>query len=294
MKEDFTITARDGFEIAATLYYQEESRIPTPIVIMAPAMGVKRTFYDKFARKIASDGFRVVTFDFRGIGGSAAENIRKDTSTLHNWGLLDMTAVIDWAATAAGGQQVFLIGHSVAGQIFPLAKNRQLVNAACFVASVSAYWKLWRGFDRIKIFLFFHVIIPFLTTTFGYLPGKLFGSSVDLPYGVAREWAKWGKNPQYVLSFRPTVQQNFQDISIPLLFLTFTDDKIAPKKPALALQKWYGTNARKHVHISPKDIGVKSVGHFGFFREKMADALWQPTIAWLHGQKEKISVDSNH
>jgi predicted alpha/beta hydrolase len=27
--------------------------------------------------------------------------------------------------------------------------------------------------------------------------------------------------------------------------------------------------------LSPKDIGVKHIGHFGFFRHRFADSLWQ-------------------
>jgi predicted alpha/beta hydrolase len=33
--------------------------------------------------------------------------------------------------------------------------------------------------------------------------------------------------------------------------------------------------------ISPSDVGARSIGHFGFFRKRFADALWPQVGAWL-------------
>jgi hypothetical protein len=32
--------------------------------------------------------------------------------------------------------------------------------------------------------------------------------------------------------------------------------------------------------VVPAEVGVKAIGHFGFFRPKMK-LLWQETVAWL-------------
>jgi len=41
-----------------------------------------------------------------------------------------------------------------------------------------------------------------------------------------------------------------------------------------------------HRHLTPKDLGVPEIGHFGFFRERFRDTLWQESVAWLHRQEQ--------
>jgi hypothetical protein len=35
--------------------------------------------------------------------------------------------------------------------------------------------------------------------------------------------------------------------------------------------------------ITPKEAGVKAIGHFGFFRPDVRDTLWKPAAQWLVG-----------
>jgi predicted alpha/beta hydrolase len=36
--------------------------------------------------------------------------------------------------------------------------------------------------------------------------------------------------------------------------------------------------------LAPRELGVKSIGHFGFFRERFRDSLWRETADWLERQ----------
>ena len=37
------------------------------------------------------------------------------------------------------------------------------------------------------------------------------------------------------------------------------------------------------VNLAPADVGLKSIGHFGFFKEPLRDNLWGEAATWLEG-----------
>ncbi|MCI0691802.1 alpha/beta fold hydrolase [candidate division KSB1 bacterium] len=279
-KENLTISAVDGFRLAATLFRGRTD--DEPLAIIAAATAVQRSYYEKFAQFLAQNGFHALTFDYRGIGSSRPENHKGFHAEMHEWGALDLAGVIDWITAVVAPSQILLVGHSVAGQIFPFAKNNHRVSAAYFVASQSAYWKLWNGKERATVFALWHFSIPLATKLFGYLPGWVLGNGEDLPAGVAREWARWARHPDYLLSHDVSVWKKFQRVNIPLKFMSFTDDAlIAPKRAVQAIASWYGSADKEYRHIHPKEIGAKAIGHFGFFRESFRETLWQEALAWL-------------
>src|SRR5687767_12079301 len=86
------ISAADGFSIAASEYLPNVS--PRAVVVINAATAVRRRYYDRFAHYLASNGFAVVTYDYRGIGDSAPRNLRASDATMRQWGELDQPAVI--------------------------------------------------------------------------------------------------------------------------------------------------------------------------------------------------------
>lgn len=283
--ENFTIPAMDDYPLGATLFRAESD--DAPLVIIAPALAVKAQFYAKFAQFFPQHGFHCLVFDYRGVGRSSPKNLRKFKAFMHQWGELDLAGVLRWAQEAKF-KQIFLVGHSAAGQVFPLAENNYLVSAAYFIGSVSAYWKHWEGKWRGLVWVLWHLIIPVSTALTGYFPGRLLGNGENLPASIAREWARLARHPDYILSHNPDVAEKFRRVRIPLKFVTFSDDHIAPLKPAKVLAGWYGSTGKEFVHVAPPDIGVKTIGHFGPFKERFAGTLWQDALSWLQLHKRKI------
>ena len=70
------------------------------------------------------------------------------------------------------------------------------------VGAQSGYWGNWRGAGRLRMLFYWKVLFPALTHALGYLPLRsLTGGGDDVPPGVALEWASWGRDPDYVLSY---------------------------------------------------------------------------------------------
>jgi len=276
MQYDFLVTCEDGTKISATHFGYDHS----PLVIISSAVGTDRGYYSRFSNYLVENNFQVVTFDYRGTGKSKTPKMSTSTC-LSNWGEQDLTAVIDWASMQAAKNNIVLVGHSIAGQIFPLAKNKGLVSAAYFVASQTASSRYWSGTHKLFIELFWNLMLPATTTLTGSLPAWTYGGKQSLPKYVAKEWAQWGRHKNGVLQDCQVREKFFGEIQIPLRFISFADDRfLAPKAAVERLIEQYGSSQKEHYHWYPDEFGKKSIGHFGFFRSSNSD-LWEDVTLWL-------------
>lgn len=285
--EDIDIIAADGRRLSATWYPAQVESLGT--VVIAGALGVPRRFYRGLAMYFASTGLAVLTVDYRGIGGSVTgDTLRKDNATLRQWGELDLPAAVAYAAQQ--GQPVYWMGHSIGGQLLGLIPHTE-VRAAVLVASQSGYWGLWPTFgSRAAIFSVWHVLIPLLTLS-GRLPMSLLGLGEDVPAGVAREWAQWGRQQKYIMSYSQTLPDDgFRSFRGELTTFAIADDAYAPPSTVQALHDFYqGASRKTHHLVHPSDMGVKELGHFGVFRPKFKNTLWARWRAALLGEAPAVA-----
>jgi predicted alpha/beta hydrolase len=285
--ETLRIPALDGFELAATLYEPAAGAGDGgPVVLINSATAVRRGYYDGYARHLAAEGFTVLTYDYRGIGGSRPRSLAGFPARMRQWGEQDLAGVLDWIADHLRPKRLLAVGHSVGGQIVGLAGNNHRIQALMMVASQSGWWGHWPVPARYRIALHWFVMIPLITRIYGYLPGR-FGTKEDLPGGVAREWARWGRRRTYLLESED-LRAGFERVRRPLLAYSFTDDDYAPRPAVEGLLDFYSEADVFHRHLAPKDVGAESIGHFGFFREQFRDTLWRDSTAWLKKTPSRI------
>ena len=193
------LPARDGFKLAATLYEPQGKGAwgHETLVVISSATAVPRSYYDGFSRFLAGRGFAVLAYDYRGIGGSRPRSLRGFQARMHQWGQEDLAGVIDWAGLHVQPARMLSVGHSVGGQLVGLAENNEKIGALLTVASQSGYWGHWPSPERWRIALYWHLIFPAVSRALGYMPGWM-GMKEDLPGGVAREWAAWGRRPSFL------------------------------------------------------------------------------------------------
>ena len=277
----FTVPAADGFPIAVTTYAPAQ-RVRGVVVINA-ATGVRRRYYDRFATYLVGRDLAVVTYDYRGIGDSAPPRLRGFVASMREWGELDQPAVIAHAAAWQRGVPLMVVGHSVGGQIFGLLRDPTPVSRVLMVAAQHNYWRLWEPRERWKLCALWTLLMPAATHTLGYFPSTTFGLGEDLPKGVALEWARWCRSPgALVQAIGGDAAERFAKYRGPILALSFEDDRLfAPPRAVDALLRFY-TNARvEHRHLSAKELGLRKVEHFGFFREAASEHGWPLAVDWL-------------
>src|SRR4051812_10971419 len=89
--EEITIHAADGYCLSA-LYGTASVGLKGTAVISS-ATGVKKEYYINFGHFLRDEGYDVLLFDYRGIGGSAPQDLRASPIFMHDWGTKDMNAI---------------------------------------------------------------------------------------------------------------------------------------------------------------------------------------------------------
>ncbi len=282
---DVIIPALDHLPLAGTL--TEPQGAPRGAVLIGSAMGVPRGFYGPFADYLAEGSLAVLRFDYRGIGGSLRGPLRQSDATMHAWGEQDLAGALRFLRERHPGIPLLLVGHSAGGQLFGLVPEPNQVCAVLAVGAQSGYWGNWRGAGRLRMLFCWTALFPALTRALGYLPLKrLTGGGEDVPPGVALEWATWGRDPDYVLSYarRKDGARGYAGFTGRLRAYALADDSYAPRTAVQALLAFYPAASRELLYVEPASIGARSIGHFGFFQRRFRDTLWSDARSWLLSQ----------
>lgn len=274
MIEQVLIPARhDAFPIAGELHLP--TRPPRGCALIAGAMAVPARFYGPFARHLAEQGIAALTLDYRGIGESSPEGTLKGFNAyFHDWGEKDLAGGLDFLTARFPGLPLHYVGHSAGAQLMGMAGHHQ-ISKALFVAAGTAWWNAYRGVSRLVMLGLWYAFLPAVTALTGYLPMRRFGQGEDVPLGVAKEWAQWGKDPRYVYSYaEPRGGLGYDRYEGPLRAVCFKDDAYAPRPAMESLLALYPK--------AQKDLRVEGgpVGHFGFFK---MPALWPAQVQYLMG-----------
>ncbi len=274
-----TFAAADGHPLAGTRY--EPLAPPTAAVLINGATGVPRRYYAAYARFLARQGFAVLTYDYRGIGNSRFHAARPDQLTMRNWGELDAAAALDHLQLPFPHLPLLAVGHSVGGQLLGLMPNNGKLAGGIGIAAQCGYWRLWPRALQPRMAALWYLLSPALVALRGELPRGLMGEA--LPAGVARQWARWCRHPDFIVDERGhPLRRHFDGWRAPLRLYAIGDDALyAPEAAVARLASYFrGTTPELHT-LQPRDLGIAAIGHFGFFREAMPRQLWQQTADCL-------------
>jgi predicted alpha/beta hydrolase len=278
--QDTTFPARDGRPLAATVFAPPVA--PRGAVLIASATAVPRKIYRGFGTFLAGEGFTVLSFDYRGIGGSRPKSLKGFDARMRDWASLDLAAAIDHLRGVWPDLPLSLVGHSFGGQGLGLVPNNGEVSRALLVAAQAGYWGLMHAPERYRVYAFMSFGSA-LSRVLGYVPGKL-GVGEDMPAGVFQEWTGWVKNKRYLFDDASLeARANFPNYRGPLRAISMADDPWAtPPAVDLLCAGFTGTQAER-IDIDPKAVGAAKIGHFGFFRPEHRATLWRDAAGWLKG-----------
>jgi len=280
--EPFRVAAADGYPLAATVFRRPALPAARQVVLVCPAMGVRQAYYFDFAEYVAEQGAVVLTFDYRGVAGSAPRRLRGFRARLEDWGRLDIAALIAHARTSYPELPLSAVAHSVGGQVLGLAPNVDELQRVLAFGAQSGYWGHWEGFDRVRVWILWHLFIPALSPLLGFFPSRWFGLGRSIPRDVARQWAYWGRHPRYVTGrVAASDRARYASYAGRIRSLTADDDWIAPARAARALLDLYPAAQREFRLVHSRGTRAGRIGHFGYFRESLCGELWRSEAAWL-------------
>jgi predicted alpha/beta hydrolase len=286
--DDITIPAKDGYPLGATLFLPRG--VKQRAVLISSATATPRKIYRGFAGYLARRGFAVLTYDYRGIGGSRQKSIEGYNrpkslagfkATMSDWAALDAAAAVIWMRERYRALPLSFVGHSFGGQVFGLLPNNTEVSRALLIASQAAYWRLMSSPERYRVFAALNFVLTPLTLLLGYAPGRI-GLGEDLPKGVFQQWVGWVMSPRYMFT-DPALPglSNFEKYRGAMRAIYLSDDPWATRPAVELLCSGFSAIAPDIVEVAPADVGARKIGHFGFFRPEHRDTLWRGAAEWL-------------
>lgn len=281
--ENLSIHCNDGYELSARFYpHQTTFKHALPILI-CPATGITKTFYNSYATWLTEQGHDVLVFDFRGIGESLHGPLKQSTASIVQWGQLDIPAAIDTLINKTQAAQVIILGHSAGGQLLGIVPNYSKVAKVVAVSGSTGHVKDLKGRTKLLAPVMFNIIFPIARYTLGYGPTNAIGMGENLPKDVAREWAQFCSKPGYVLNaLGKTVQQDFHaQVNCPITAVWSTDDEIATKANVKDLLRLYPNAPTDMIELNPKATGHKAIGHMLMFKSSHKN-LWSIIEKELH------------
>lgn len=267
------IATKKGNTVLATFFHPDATQ--RAAVLIVPAMGVSQSYYAPFAGWLATQGYLVATFDYAGTGRSTNGDIRKLKLTIVDWARFDCDAMISAVSALAPNEPLYWLGHSLGGQILGFVPDNSRITKAVTIATGSGYWMENAPGIKWKAWWLWYFVAPLAIRIFGYFPGKRLRKVGDLPCGVMNQWRQWCINPDYAVGAEgPEARAKFAAVTIPITSLSFADDEMMSARNTASLHGFYVNSAKTMKCISPRDIGAKRIGHFGFFNTRFEESLW--------------------
>lgn len=283
--EDLTITCADGFALSARAYRPEPSRDLGRTAIITAATGAKASYYWRYAMFLASHGFSSVVADYRGVGRSVPDGGLRGMSTRwHEWGTLDVDAVIGWALDDGPDRTVVAVGHSFGGLAVCLAPHARAVSRLLMVGAQHAHWPDYARRARPQMVWRWHLVMPVISTLLGFFPGRRLGWMEDVPRGVALDWARGRSNfARTIGRDGDAIMARLTQLDFDILAVAATDDPFATSTATDRLLGYLPHARSQRCSIAPDTVGSGEIGHLGLFHERFRDTLWPQSVAWLRG-----------
>jgi len=272
------------------------------VAVIGSATAVPASYYRHFAEWLARRGYAVLSFDYRGIAASREALLPGEDVRLRDWARLDMGAALHAADKRRRAEEtaqrrelgLLWVGHSLGGNSVGLVPGfEEKVDALLGVAAQVAYLGHWSGFARLQAWLFFHLMLPIAVRLFGHAPGRMLGPRAeDLPAGAALEWAAWGRRPGFLFGDESLARErSYHRFAGTAHLWSITDDHLfGPAAAVDALAGEFGAASVQRHEVSPADLGVQKIEHFGPFRRDLGTRLWPRLLAPIEAATPRLAA----
>ena len=264
---ELKITSQN-YTLSGQIFYPEDP--PKAAYVLHPATGVPAAYYQKFAGWVTTQGFAILTYDYR-----SDATVKGSKITMSDWGVHDQNAALNALIATFPNTEIRVIGHSLGGFMTMFHEQAGKVSSLSAVCSGLAYWPRSPFPKSVLGFLFWHVLGPISTWINGSLPARLLGASQPTPSAAFFEWRRWCTNRYLHKPFwgKTLPQPDLAQFSGRLNLVAVSDDWMIPPACVADLAPFYPAAQSAFQTVSPRDAGVTSIGHISVFRPKAA-AIW--------------------
>ena len=243
-------------------------------ILFFPAMGTSAHYYQPFVENLYSAGFNVISADLRGNGTSSVRSSRQTDYNYHSILAYDYQAVVDYAISKNPSSPVYLLGHSLGGQLSLIygSINPTKISGVITLAAGSAYYNSFK-FPKNILVLIVAPLIYSISKILGYFPGRRLGFAGREARGVISDMAHQARTGRYTSKNSPFNYENLlSEFQKPILTIAIMNDKIAPKNTIIHLakklskSKWDFWELPK-VSIEKPGTAKVAINHFNWVKD---------------------------
>lgn len=221
-----------GLAVHARIDSVASSKKVAPITVVLPAMGVPASFYDRFAPALAhATSGSVWLVDLPGHGASALRACRGDDYGYHELVTQALPSLVSHARDEHPGRPLYVLGHSIGGQLAVLASGRLqgMVAGLILVASGSAHHRAWPPHLRLRALLV-TIGVTIASRLLPWYPGQRLGFGGNQARRWMRDWSHNALNGVYRLHRPDGAAEPAQTTSarLPVLAIQVDQDALAP------------------------------------------------------------------
>ena len=273
------VCASDGAEADLCVFCPPTARFG---VLWLPALGVSARHYEAFANALAEQGVATALHEWRGAGSSDRRASREC-----DWGYNELLAVDIPASLAAAREACpnirwIIAGHSLGGQLAALfaALNPAAVQGVAFVASGSPFWRTFQGRMR-WVLRVVPWIVPFVTSLWGYYPGKRLGFAGREARTLMRDWARTSRKGCYPnTQARADSDHALAQCAKPILGIRLSEDTLCPEASFEWLLGKFPRASIEREFLTSDDFASGDANHFSWLKDPQPVAA--RLAAWLH------------
>ena len=277
------ITFRDGSQNRMT--FISGSNDVTELILVLPAMGVRASYYEEFAKELTTTHREVVLIDLRGQGYSS---VRASRSV--DWGYLDhvndIHETVQFLKSRYKAAKMYVLGHSLGGQMACLfsAKYPNQINGLILIATCSVYYKGWKGWRRFQTY-FAVKVFSLINTVMGYFPGHKIGFGGKEGKTEMSDWCHNAITGEYVLSNDSfDYEKGLSECENRIFAISIEGDNYAPYRATKnLLQKFSPASHIEHITVKDK----VRMNHFNWTK---STSLFKDLIhKWIDIDRMKIN-----
>ena len=282
--------ADDDPEAPIVIFNYSCPRTRSPVFVCLPAMGVAASFYTPFAEALAQATAGVaVLADLRGQGQSEALARRGAQFGYQEIIAQDIPSLLASIAAQFPGRPMYLVGHSLGGQLGSLAVvHAPGLAGLILVASGTAHYRVWPNGLRWRA----GVAVRFIRTVAALLPwypGRLLGFGGDQPRRLMADWSYNACTGRYrCTGSRIDYEEALNDLVLPVLSVEIHGDPVAPPGATTELLAKLTSCAieRRQIHGVTADPPWRR--HFSWARRP--DEVVAEIAGWVRAPRGRANV----
>ncbi len=262
------VDAGDGTGFDLTVYPPDGGEA-APVVVLGPAMGVRASYYAPLAEAFREHGTVAVTMDLRGLGTSSVRAGRACDFGYREIVELDFPAAVAALRERFPEAPLFVLGHSLGGQLACLyaAIEAHALAGIVLIASCSVHHRGWPFPKNVAVFGF-QQLARLWSRLLGYFPGRLVGFGGREARRLMRDWSHQGRTGRYEpAGSGHDYEALLARLELPILSLTFTDDHYCPRRAAEGLLHKMPAGRTRFLQLSPQELGLGEIGHFAWVKQ---------------------------